>query len=173
MPSSANQPRSSKNAADVVSDDLPEPEGNVGLIDPTVTVAQAMTVAPRTCSTASTVIEAVLIFRDADCGVIPITDAGKPVGILTDRDVALALAGHETDLGRTPVGELMKTDLVTVGLDETVETALELLGRHAVRRLLVTDDDGVLQGILSWSDLVPYITERGLGRVVSRIVESR
>lgn len=173
MASSANQPRSSKSAADVVSDDLPEPGKNGGLVDPSATVAQAMTAAPRTCSTASTVIEAVLIFRDADCGAIPITDAGKPVGILTDRDVALALAGHENDLSRTPVGDLMKTDLVTVGFDDTLETALELLGRHAVRRLLVTDSDGVLQGILSWSDLVPHITERGLGRVVAQIVESR
>ena len=172
MSSSSNQPRSSRNAAQVLSDDPPDLE-NGGFIDPTVTVAQAMTVAPRTCSTASTVIEAVLVFRDADCGVIPITDAGKPVGVLTDRDVALALASHEDDLARMAVGELMKTDLVTVGLDETLETALELLGRHAVRRLLVTDDDGVLHGILSWSDMVPHITERGLGHVVSRIVENR
>jgi CBS domain-containing protein len=171
MPSSY-QSRSSKNAAEVVSDD-PSGSETGGIIDPTITVAQAMTVAPRTCSTASRVIEAVLIFRDADCGVIPITDAGKPVGILSDRDVALSLAGHETDLARTSVGELMKTDLVTVDLDETLESALELLGRHAVRRLLVIDANGVLQGILSWSDLVPHITERGLGHVISQIVESR
>jgi CBS domain-containing protein len=171
MPPSANQPRSSKDAAEVIPDNLSSP-GNGLFVDPTLTVAQAMTAAPRTCSTASTVIEAVLIFRDADCGVIPITDAGRPVGILTDRDVALALASHEEDLPRTSVGELMKTDLVTIGLDETLETALELLGRHAVRRLLVTDGNGVLQGILSWSDLVPHVTERGLGRVVARILES-
>src|SRR4051794_27100058 len=73
------------------------------LINPDLRVSQVMTVAPRTCSPQSEVIEAVLIFRDADCGAVPITDAGKPVGVITDRDVALALSGHETDLARTPV----------------------------------------------------------------------
>ena len=48
------------------------------LINPSLTIAGVMTVAPRTCSPASTVIEAVMIFRDADCGMVPITDAGHP-----------------------------------------------------------------------------------------------
>jgi CBS domain-containing protein len=136
-------------------------------------VADAMTVAPRTCSPASTALEAVMIFRDEDCGMVPVTAAGKPVGILTDRDLALALPAHETDLGRTPVGDLMKTDLVTIDLDETLETAMERLGANGVRRLLVVDGNETLQGVLSWSDLVPHLSERALGRVVSRIVENR
>ena len=143
------------------------------LINPDLKVAQAMTVAPRTCSPQSEVIEAVLIFRDADCGAVPITEAGKPVGVLTDRDVALALSGHETDLARTPVGELMSKGVVTIGLDDSVELAMEKLGVYGVRRLLVVDDDGVLQGILSWADLAPHLTPTALGRVVSRIVENR
>src|SRR4051794_5346193 len=68
------------------------------LIDSNLKVAQAMTVAPRTCSPMSMVHEAVMIFRDEDCGVVPVTDGEIPVGVLTDRDVALALANHETDL---------------------------------------------------------------------------
>ncbi len=51
-----------------------------------------MTAAPRTCSTFSTVLEAVMIFRDSDCGAVPILEEGKPVAVLTDRDVALALS---------------------------------------------------------------------------------
>jgi CBS domain-containing protein len=143
------------------------------LIDPDLKVSQAMTVAPRTCSPMSMVIEAVLIFRDADCGVVPITDAEIPVGVLTDRDVALALPNHENDLARTPVGELMSKDVVTIGLDDSLELALEKLGDHGVRRLLVVDGEGFLQGILSWADLAPHLTPTALGRVVSRIVENR
>jgi len=74
------------------------------LVDRTLTVAEAMTAAPRTCSPVSTVLEAVMIFRDANCGAIPITDTGKPIGVLTDRDVALAISAHQADLGRMPVG---------------------------------------------------------------------
>ncbi len=48
------------------------------LVNPILTVADVMTADPRTCSTASTALEAALIFRDADCGAVPITDAGRP-----------------------------------------------------------------------------------------------
>jgi CBS domain-containing protein len=119
------------------------------------------------------VLEAVMIFRDANCGVVPVTDAGKPVGVLTDRDVALALPSHESDLGRTPVCELMSKDVVTIDIDETLDAAMDKLGEYGICRLLVVDGNDLLQGILSWSDLVPHLTPCGLGRVVSRIVENR
>jgi len=172
MPTSQNQSESwsPSTAANSGRDPL---GGHPDLINPDLKVSQAMTVAPRTCSPPSTVLEAVLIFRDADCGVVPITEVGKPVGVVTDRDVALALPGHETDLAVTPVSELMSKDVVTIGLDDSLELAMDKLGDYGVRRLLVVDDDGVLQGILSWSDLAPHLTQTALGRVVSRIVENR
>ena len=46
------------------------------LVNPMLKVADAMTVAPRTCSPASTALEAVMIFRDEDCGVVPVTESG-------------------------------------------------------------------------------------------------
>jgi CBS domain-containing protein len=104
--------------------------------------------------------------------MVPITDAGKPVGVLTDRDVALALARYEPNLGRVPVGELMTRDVVTIDLDETLDVAMDKLGDHAVRRLLVVNGEGILQGVLSWSDLAPHLTPTGLGRVVSRVLEN-
>ena len=67
----------------------------------TLTAADVMTAAPLTCSTFSTVLEAVMIFRDADCGAVPILEEGRPVGILTDRDVALSLAEYPR-CGRPP-----------------------------------------------------------------------
>ncbi|QEH33662.1 Hypoxic response protein 1 [Aquisphaera giovannonii] len=143
------------------------------LINPSLRVADAMTAGPRTCSPHSTVLEAVMFFRDADCGAIPITDMGKPLGILTDRDVALAVAEHQGELSRLPVSELMNNQVLTINVDDTIATAMDMLGDHGVRRLLVVDSAGVLQGVLSWTDLVPHLSPCGLGHVVSRIVENR
>ncbi len=56
-----------------------------------MTAADVMTAPPRTCSIFSTVLEAVMIFRDNDCGAVPILEKGKAVAVLTDRDVALAI----------------------------------------------------------------------------------
>lgn len=164
--------RQTEPSVDELSDPALATNGS-DLVDRTLTVAAAMTTAPRTCSPVSTVLEAVMIFRDADCGAIPITDTGKPIGVLTDRDVALAIPKHQTDLGRVPVGDLMSKDVVTINLDETLDSAMEKLGDHGVRRLMVVDGNGILQGVLSWTDLVPHLSPSGLGHVVSRIVENR
>lgn len=143
------------------------------LVNPLLKVGDAMTASPRSCSPASTVLEAAMLMRDAACGVVPVTDGGRPVGILTDRDIALALPDREAGLPTTPVSDLMSDRLVTVDRDATIESAMEKLGGEGVRRVLVVDADGLLAGILSWVDLVPHLSERGIGRVVSRVVENR
>src|SRR3954469_21257524 len=79
-----------------------------------LTAADVMTASPRTCSAFSTVLEAVLIFRDSDCGIVPVLEDGKPVGVLTDRDVALALTDHRDALPAKSVAEIMTRGVVTV-----------------------------------------------------------
>lgn len=134
------------------------------------TAEEIMTPNPRTCSPFSSVLEAVMIFRDADCGVVPITEEGRPIGILTDRDVALALADYP-DLGSRPVSDIMTKNLVTVLPNETLEALKGRFGDAGVRRLLVVDAEGQLQGIIAWADLAPRLSERGVGQVVSEVVE--
>jgi CBS domain-containing protein len=115
----------------------------------------------------------VLVFRDAGCGLVPVTEGGRPVGVVTDRDIALALAEHETDLAGTPVESLMTKAVVTIAVADSVDAAVETLGGHGVRRLLVVDSEGRLVGVLSWADLAPHLSERGLGRTVSLIIANR
>jgi CBS domain-containing protein len=136
------------------------------------TAADLMTPSPRSCSPYSTVLEAVLLFRDADCGSVPVLDAGKPVGVLTDRDVALALATYEGRLPTLPVGEIMSRDVVAIGADEPIEVVIEKFGGCGVRRLLVTDANQVLVGIIAWSDVAPHVPAREIGRVVTEVVSS-
>jgi CBS domain-containing protein len=136
----------------------------------TLTAADIMTPAPRTCSIFSSVQEAVLIFRDADCGVIPIVDAGEPVGILTDRDVALALADHP-DLASRPVGDFMTKDVVTVAPGDSLESVAATFGAQGLHRLLVVDSDKTLRGIIAWSDLAPHLPDSRVGRFVSEVDE--
>ncbi len=116
------------------------------------TAADLMTSAPRSCTTYSSVLEAVLIFRDAECGAVPILDDGKPVGILTDRDVAIALAEHP-DLASRSVGDLMTPGVVSVTPDATLAEVREKLATEGVRRLLVLDGADQLLGIISWHDI--------------------
>ncbi len=143
------------------------------LINPLMKVSDAMTRSPRSCSPASSLVEAALIMRDANAGVVPVTEAGRPVGVLTDRDIALALPEHQALLASLPVSALMSRQLVTVRHDAPLASAMDRLGDQGVRRVLVLDDNGLLVGVLSCTDLVPHLSERGIGRVVARIVENR
>ena len=138
---------------------------------PALTASDVMTASPRTCSTFSTVLEAVMIFRDADCGIVPILEDGKPVGVLTDRDVALALANYETELSALPVGQLMSRDVVSVTPDATLTNIFDQFGDKGVRRLLVIDANDQLVGIISWADIAHYASDRSVGQVVSKVVE--
>jgi len=138
----------------------------------TLTASDVMTSSPRTCSVFSTVLEAVLLFRDADCGAVPVIDEGKPVGILTDRDVALALADHEEALTDLPVGKIMTQGVVSIPPDMPLETLIQQFGDHQVRRLLVADTQGQLLGIVAWADVAPYVAHRTVGKAVSEVVEA-
>jgi CBS domain-containing protein len=135
------------------------------------TAADVMTPGPRTCSTYSTVLEAVLIFRDADCGAVPILDEGKPVGLLTDRDVALALAEHGGDVTTLPVTELMTQGIVAVSPTDSIETISAKFADKGVRRLLVIDAQGQLVGIIAWSDIANFLSKQRIGEVVTEVIQ--
>jgi CBS domain-containing protein len=133
--------------------------------------ADVMNPAPRTCSRFSRVIEAVMIFKDEDCGLVPVVEEGKPIGVVTDRDVALALGSHD-DLVDHPIEEIMITTLISVDPATPLSEVAETFGREGVRRLLVVDSGGFLVGVIGWKDVFGEISDGVVGRVVTDVVES-
>jgi CBS domain-containing protein len=134
-----------------------------------MTAADVMTAAPHTCSAFSTVLEAVMIFREKDCGAVPIMAEGKPVAILTDRDVALALSEFP-DLVNRPVSDIMSPGIVAVAPTDSLEQVCGVLRDQAVRRVLVVDSAGQLLGIIGWADVAPILSERMMGRLVQDVI---
>ena len=132
--------------------------------------SDVMTPDPRTCSNYSSVLEAVMIFRDADCGIVPVLEDGKPVGVLTDRDVALAV-GEYPDLPGCPVTDLMSRGVVSVTPDTPMPAVVAKFGEAGVRRLLVIDGSEQLLGIISFEDIARHVTENSLGQAMSDILE--
>ncbi len=138
-----------------------------------LTAADVMTASPRSCTPYSTVLEAVMLFRDADCGAVPILADGKPVGILTDRDVALAITEF-ADLPSRSVAEIMSKDPITVAPAAPVSEVEAKIAANAVRRILVVDASGVLVGVISLADLARAgRSDATLGRTVADVVEPK
>jgi CBS domain-containing protein len=134
-----------------------------------MTAADVMTPSPRTCSAFSTVLEAVMIFRDLDCGAVPILSEGKAVAILTDRDVALAIAEHP-DLANRPVQEIMVPGVVSVAPEDSLEEVCEALRAQSVRRVLVLDSSSTVKGIIGWVDVARVLSDRRMGQIVKDVI---
>jgi CBS domain-containing protein len=90
-------------------------------------------------------------------GCLVVVEGGRPVGMLTDRDLALHVLANKLDAGAVRVRELAKKPVVSVSRDASVAEATRLIRRHGVRRLPVVDEDGGLEGLLAADDLMGLV----------------
>jgi CBS domain-containing protein len=86
-------------------------------------------------------------------GAVVIAENQRPVGIVTDRDLALEFGARGTPPD-TPVVKVMSTPVETVGLADGVFAITQALREYKVRRLPVVDEDGRLAGIVTLDDLL-------------------
>lgn len=115
-----------------------------------------------TCTLETTLSAAARLMRDADYGTLPVIDPqGRVAGIITDRDVCLAVAGSARNPSHIAAHEVMTRKLVTAQTTDTIHTALATMKGARVRRLPVLDGFGRLKGILSIEDVVVRGLETG------------
>jgi CBS domain-containing protein len=96
---------------------------------------------------------------DKDIGSVPIVDeAGRLIGIVTDRDIAMAAYLRGTNLWNIPVAGLMTREVITAHADDSAHDVSALMSRRQVRRVPIVDDGGVLIGIVSINDLAVAAT---------------
>ncbi len=117
-------------------------------------IKDVMTADVRTCSPGSTLAEAGALMLDADCGILPVVDEGRIVGIVTDRDMFIALATRNMRASQLRVADVASKTVFTCGPDDDVHAPLETMKAHRVRRLPVAGFGDSLLGIVSMNDLV-------------------
>jgi len=114
-------------------------------------IRDVMTPNPRTVSPQDSIQSAARIMRDEDTGFVPVVDNGKPVGVVTDRDIVIRAVAEDGQINR-PVREIVTKELIAVHPDMSVSEATELMSEHQVRRLPVVDNDRLV-GIVSIGDI--------------------
>jgi CBS domain-containing protein len=107
-----------------------------------------------TITAEDTVEKAARVMRDRHVGCLIVTRHGRPAGVVTDRDLVVRVVAAGRNPTTSPVGEFVTYDPITVTVHEGIETAVERMRRHGVRRLPVVDDEGVAVGIVTADDLL-------------------
>jgi len=107
--------------------------------------------------------------RDLKVGSVVIEEAGAPVGIVTDRDIAVRVVAAERDPAETTAADVMTEDPVTVDSDAGVFAVIDAMLDNAVRRIPIVDD-GRIDGILTHDDLTRLLAEES--RELAAVVES-
>ena len=113
---------------------------------------EIMTSNVTTANRAMSLREVARLMRDGDCGVMPIVEDKKLVGIVTDRDIVVR-AIAEGKNAETPIGEAMTTEIFSVKPDDFVFEAIRLMGDRQVRRIPVITETGELAGIIAMADV--------------------
>ena len=103
----------------------------------------------------ASVNDAAKMMEDSDVGAIIVMEGNEPRGIITDRDFAIKIAAHAYPID-TPARRVMSTPIITIGPDEHISTAADLMSNRKIRKLPVIDD-GKIIGIITATDLVTLL----------------
>jgi CBS domain-containing protein len=119
-------------------------------------VKKIMTKNPACCTPDSTLEEVAHMMEMYDCGCIPVVEdhkTNKPVGTITDRDIAVRSFGENRNPLEMKASDIMTTDVATVTPEMTVEQARDVMETRQIRRILVVDNSGRCVGIVAQADL--------------------
>jgi CBS domain-containing protein len=129
-------------------------------------------VAPR----AMPLTEAARLMREHHVGALVVVDeagAGRvPVGMLTDRDIVTTVIAPDVDVHLLRVEDVTTSEPVAVRESDSLFDALRAMRTHGVRRVVVTDDAGVLQGVLALDDLIEVVAEE-MGAIAQALSRGR
>jgi CBS domain-containing protein len=120
-------------------------------------VKEIMSQSAVCCTPETNVGVAVELMWVRNCGMLPVVGPDqKLVGIVTDRDICIAMGTRNRLPGELSVGEIATQDVFTCEPDDEIHQALQTMASKHVRRLPVLNSKGIPQGILSMDDIITH-----------------
>jgi len=114
----------------------------------------------RFCDPETNLATVAEIFWEQGCGALPVVENGRAVGMITDRDIAIALGTRNAKAGEAFVRDVALPKVFFCLPQDDIHTALNTMRAQQVRRLPVVDNEGALVGILSLDDIVLFAEEK-------------
>ena len=113
---------------------------------------------PVVTSSKDTMVEQVASLMDANAigSIVIIDEGGKPVGIITERDIVVRVVAKGLSPTKTRAGAMMSSPLITVTPDTDINEAARVMRQHRIRRLIVMEQ-GAMVGLVGSNDIVSII----------------
>ncbi|MCY7355132.1 MAG: CBS domain-containing protein [Lysobacter sp.] len=137
-------------------------------------VKSVMTADPCCCTRDTPLRDVAKMMVDNDCGQIPVVDSmdGKmPVGVVTDRDIAIRIVAEGRDANTATAGDAMSTPCKTVTTDTSLKDCVCLMEAEQIRRVPVVDAEGRLAGIVAIADIALAGKDVATAEVVKKVSE--
>lgn len=135
-------------------------------------VSSVMTSSPAACKADTPLPQVARMMIDNDCGLIPVVDSdNKPVGTVTDRDIAVRVVAAGKDATSATARDAMTSPIKTVSSSTSLYDATCVMEAEKIRRLVVVDGDGKLAGVAAIADLALAGKDEATAQVVKEVSE--
>lgn len=133
-------------------------------------IRSVMTANPATCGRDATLQEVAQLMKQNDCGQIPVVDDGnKPVGVITDRDIAVRAVAQGTDTRSATAADYMTAPVATVRENSSIDECYQLMEQNQIRRVVVVDQQGNVAGIVAQADIALSGRDAKTAEVVKQV----
>jgi len=96
---------------------------------------------------------------DQQVGTVIVVEDNEPVGVITDRDITLALGDGE-DISQREATSFISESVATGSMDMNIFDALEQMSNESVRRLPIVDEDGQLEGLVTLDEMLVLLEDK-------------
>ena len=135
-------------------------------------VTSVMTPNPGCCQRSTPLKDVAQLMIDHDCGMIPVVDeSGKPIGAVTDRDIAIRIVACGKDASGSTAGDALTSPVKTIPVSTSLYDATCVMEAEKIRRVIVVDQDGKLAGVAALADLALSGKDEATAHVVKEVSE--
>lgn len=135
-------------------------------------ISSVMTANPACCKQDTSLQQVAKLMVDNDCGMIPVVDDDdKPIGTVTDRDIAVRIVAAGKDASKATAKDAMTSPCKHVAIDTSLYDATCLMEAEKIRRLPVVDTSGKLAGVVAIADLALAGKDEATAHVVKHVSE--
>ena len=125
-------------------------------------VQDVMTKTVASCHSDANLAAAAALMWEHNCGLLPVVgDHGNITGVITDRDICIALGTRNQLASKVRVSEVAYRPAVFCNADDNIRSALKIMAKEKVRRLPVVNNEGTLVGLLSLDDVTLQARHHG------------